>query len=154
MYVMLSKWVPPLERSTIGAFVLAGSQFGTFISYPLSGLLTQIDYDNGWPFAFYVPGAFGVVWFIAWFLLVAEEPNVHPRISEHEKHYIMSVTRREPGNTTISDIPLLKIVSSVHFWAILVAHTGYNWGFYMLLTELPTYMSTVLHFDMKTVIQS
>lgn len=45
-------------------------------------------------------------------------------------------------------------MSSLHFWAILVAHTGYNWGFYMLLTELPTYMSTVLHLDMKTVIQS
>ena len=25
-----------------------------------------------------------------------------------------------------------------------------NWGFYTLLTELPTYMKNILHFDMKS----
>jgi len=33
--------------------------------------------------------------------------------------------------------------------AILVAQTGHGWGLYTLLTELPTYLKTVLHFDLK-----
>lgn len=36
-------------------------------------------------------------------------------------------------------------------WAILVAHCGQNWGFWTLLTEIPTYMSKVLNFDIKSV---
>ena len=38
--------------------------------------------------------------------------------------------------------------------AILVAQTGHGWGLYTLLSELPTYMKTVLHFDVKAVIDA
>jgi hypothetical protein len=48
-------------------------------------------------------------------------------------------------------VPYKKIATSMPFWAILVAHCGQNWGFYMLLTQLPTYMKNVLGFDVKTV---
>ena len=37
------------------------------------------------------------------------------------------------------------------FWALLVAQVGNIWGFYVLLDEIPTYMKTVLHFDLKSV---
>ena len=37
-------------------------------------------------------------------------------------------------------------------WAITVAHAGHNWGFYMLLTELPSYMDSVLHINLKSVL--
>ena len=61
---MLSKWVPTMERTTLGAFVLAGTQFGTVISLPLSGWLCSLELDHGWPLTFYVPGFIGVFWFI------------------------------------------------------------------------------------------
>jgi len=67
---MISKWVPKSERTTLGAFVLAGTQFGTVISLPLSGWLCSIDFDNGWPLTFYVPSALAFMWFVAWFFLV------------------------------------------------------------------------------------
>lgn len=34
-------------------------------------------------------------------------------------------------------------------WATTVAHVGHNWGFWLLLTEMPTFISTVLKFDIK-----
>jgi len=90
---MVSKWVPSLERSTIGAFVMAGTQFGTVISLPLSGWLCDFtEVDNGWPLTFYVPGAIGVFWMIGWVFLVYDNPSVHPRISEEEKRYITAST--------------------------------------------------------------
>jgi len=42
-------------------------------------------------------------------------------------------------------------MTSVRMWAIIVAHFGAQWGFLMILTELPSYMKGVLHFDLKTV---
>ena len=34
-------------------------------------------------------------------------------------------------------------------WAIVTSHLCNNWGFYILLTSLPTYFSDVLGFDIK-----
>lgn len=36
-------------------------------------------------------------------------------------------------------------------WAILVTQCGQSWAFYTLLTELPTYMSKILHIEIQAV---
>ena len=56
MNAMWGKWAPTMERSKLGAFTYSGSQFGTVISLPLSGLLCQYGFDGGWPSVFYVFG--------------------------------------------------------------------------------------------------
>lgn len=149
---MLPRWIPFSERSTLGAFISAGMQFGTVISLPLSGYLCEIEWDNGWPLAFYVPGCVAVIWFVLWVLLIFEGPDVHPRITEDEKQYILGSQNKKPTGAqhTKLAVPWLSIFTSIRFWAIMVAHIGQNWGFYVLLTELPTYMKTVLHFDLKS----
>ena len=76
---------------------LKGMQFGTVISLPLSGYLCEIQWDNGWPLAFYVPGSLAVVWFIFWVMLIFDGPDVHPRIAEDEKKYILDSTGRREG---------------------------------------------------------
>jgi hypothetical protein len=35
--------------------------------------------------------------------------------------------------------------------AVTIAHCGQNWGFWTLLTEMPSYMNSVLKFDLKAV---
>jgi ACS family sodium-dependent inorganic phosphate cotransporter-like MFS transporter 5 len=69
-----------------------GTQFGTVIIMPLSGWLCSLEFDNGWPWAFYVPGIIGVIWFTFWVFLVFDSPSVHPRIAEDEKRYILAST--------------------------------------------------------------
>lgn len=54
-------------------------------------------------------------------------------------------------NYQFTDTPWLTILTSIHLWAILIAHFGHSWGYSMLLTELPSYMGKVLHFDIKSV---
>ena len=49
-----------------------------------------------------------------------------------------------------SSIPWLAILTSPAVWAITVTHVTNNFGYYVLLTELPTYMRNILHFDMKS----
>ena len=40
------------------------------------------------------------------------------------------------------------IFSTTAFWALIIAHCGQNWGFYTLLTEIPTYLKNIQHFSL------
>lgn len=70
--------------------LILGAQFGTIISMPLSGLLAEYGFDGGWPSIFYVFGAVGVVWSLAFLYFVHEDPSSTPNIDEQEKKYIMN----------------------------------------------------------------
>jgi hypothetical protein len=48
-------------------------------------------------------------------------------------------------------VPWLSIVKSLPFWAILMAHMGQNYGYETLMTELPSFMKQVLHFNLQDV---
>lgn len=47
--------------------------------------------------------------------------------------------------------PWKSILTSRPVWAILVANAAGNYGAYMLLTQMPTYLKEVLKFDIKSV---
>lgn len=52
---------------------------------PICGYLIA---SLGWESVFYVTGVIGIVWSVAWFLLVFDSPSQHPRISDEERRYI------------------------------------------------------------------
>jgi hypothetical protein len=47
--------------------------------------------------------------------------------------------------------PWIDIFTSLPMWAVVIAHCGQNWGFWTLLTEMPSYMNSILKFDLKSV---
>jgi hypothetical protein len=69
---------------------VAGANFGTIISMPLSGYLCSLEFLGGWPLSFYIFGGLGVVWFVVWLFLVYDTPALHPYISIQEQNYIIS----------------------------------------------------------------
>lgn len=62
-----------------------GGTLGTVVNLPLCGVIIS---SLGWEAAFYAGGAFGILWCFAWWLLVFDSPEVHPRISSKEKELI------------------------------------------------------------------
>ncbi|KAG1655419.1 Vesicular glutamate transporter 3 [Nymphon striatum] len=54
----------------------------------------------------------------------------------------------DDGDGDISNVPWKQILTSGPVWAIIVAHFSETWGFYTLLTELPSYLKDVLHFNL------
>jgi hypothetical protein len=46
------------------------------------------------------------------------------------------------------------MLGSMPVWAIVAAHTAHTWGFYTLLTETPTYLSSIQHFSLTAVSSS
>uniref|UniRef100_A0A4W3HER2 Sialin n=1 Tax=Callorhinchus milii TaxID=7868 RepID=A0A4W3HER2_CALMI len=146
MFAMMAQWAPPLERTKLTTIASAGTQFGTFISLPLSGTICQYV---GWPWVFYIFGAATVVWFVFWQILISDLPRNHPRISELEKNYIVDRLANQVTGSHGWSIPMLSMVKSVPLWAIIVTHFSANWSFYTLLTGLPTYLSEILRFNIK-----
>ncbi|XP_063972860.1 putative inorganic phosphate cotransporter [Diachasmimorpha longicaudata] len=150
MHVMIAKWAPPKERNVIGSIIYAGTALGTVISILLTGLIAA---DMGWEAVFYIEGGLCFIWFTVWWIAIADSPADQRRfISAQERSYILSSLGNSESRheKETSRIPLRQIFSSMPFIAILVAHFCSNCGWYMLLTQLPTYMNEVLHFDLKT----
>ncbi|KAK3088049.1 hypothetical protein FSP39_013989 [Pinctada imbricata] len=145
MNAIWGHWAPLWERSKLSSFTYAGAQLGTVFSMPLSGILCNSDFLGGWPSVFYVFGALGCIWFAVWMLVVHDTPAEHPRISKEEREYIeKSVGVRERVTT-----PWKSIVTSPPLWAITASHFANNWGYYTMLTCLPTYMKNILHFNIQ-----
>jgi MFS family permease len=132
-HALLAKWIPPQERSRMGALVYAGAQFGTIVSMPISGLLAEYS----WPSIFYVFGLVGIVWSLAFLWTVYEDPSTSKRITEQEKEFI-NTTLWGTGNANKSPaIPWKSIAKSMPFYAILFAHVSLEIGFWKHITICP-----------------
>uniref|UniRef100_A0A061QHU2 Sialin n=1 Tax=Cupiennius salei TaxID=6928 RepID=A0A061QHU2_CUPSA len=145
--LMISRWSPKLERSRLSTIIFTGAQIGNVVSMPVSGWLSSSDVLGGWPSAFYVFGAIGCIWFLLYAVLVYETPAEHPSISKRELKYFE--VDRDDTTQKKAKTPWKSIFTSLPMWAVVVAHFGHNFGFLILLTELPTYLSTILHFNVK-----
>lgn len=58
---LIARWVPKVERGTIGALVLGGGQIGTVLGNVISGSLLGL---YPWPVVFYTMGTLGVIYCI------------------------------------------------------------------------------------------
>ncbi|XP_035201693.1 sodium-dependent phosphate transport protein 3-like [Oxyura jamaicensis] len=144
-YTLWAKWAPPLERSRLMNIADAGCTFGTFSALLVAGFICQ---SLGWPLVFYIFGGVGCAWCLCWFLLVYEDPACHPWISPREREYIVSSLAHQ-GSSHGHSLPLGAMAKSLPLWAIAIACFCTDWLFYMLLTSMPTFMSNVLHFDLR-----
>lgn len=141
--------------------LFSGSQAGTIIAFPLAGLISD---KLGWPYVFYIQvqsqlfekicdnltnfqGSACLVWVVIWWFYVSDTPSTHKYISLEEVRYI------EEGKVQANKappVPWRDLLTSLPFWAIFVANFGNNWGFHLLLTELPIYLKTILKRDINS----
>lgn len=149
-HTLLSKWAPPSERARLGTFAYAGAQFGTVICFPISGYIGSLI---GWPSIFYVFGGCALIWSIVFFFIGADSPSQSSRISEKERRYIenslKTVENEKSSNEPKPKAPWKSIFTSVPMWALIIVHCGQNWGYWTLITELPTYMDRVLKYNLE-----
>ncbi|XP_055847002.1 sialin-like [Episyrphus balteatus] len=152
IHVMMSRWIPPLERSTFSAFAYCGAYMGHFISSPLVGWLCSMEFLDGWPLGFYVTGMFGLLWFGFWIWLVYDWPSTHPRISSKELTYIEKFVklRQDEVEDEETNTPWFEIMTCLPLWAIVITQFGWLWVLCDLMLELPTYMHDILKFDIQS----
>jgi len=142
---MLAQWTPPEERSIIGSMVFAGAQLGTVLANSLSGVI--LHYTT-WPAVFYVFGSIGLLWFVIWVLICYNNPYEHPFISEREVKYLHE-RMNEHVHAKPPPVPWRHMLTSAPVWALIAAQIGHDWGFFTMVTDLPKYMNSVLHYSIR-----
>ncbi|KAK7081859.1 hypothetical protein SK128_016485 [Halocaridina rubra] len=145
---MLATWILPSERSRYNTIVYSGFPLGTVVSLPVGGWLCSSSYLGGWPSVFYLFGGLGLIWSIFWFALVHDRPEQHPRISQAELSHLQSY-KGDTKSAQVVALPLREIFTSLPFWGLMMGAFGYDYGFYTLLTEIPTYLKNMQHFDIN-----
>lgn len=150
-HTILSKWAPVEERGTLGTYSYSGTQFGTVVMLATSGVMASSV--MGWPSIFYISGGVGIVWSVVFFIWGASSPSECSRISPEEKKLIetsLGSTSEDENTTTPIRTPWVKFFTSIPFMVLTLTHCTHNWGFWTLLTEIPTYMKNILGMDIKS----
>lgn len=96
-------------------------------------------------------GAIGVLWSIGWFWFIFETPAVHPRISPEERKEIEDAIGSTNAKHKPTYVPWRSILTSPCVWAIIITHGTSVFGYFTITNQLPTYMKTILHYDIKSV---
>lgn len=150
VYTTCGMWAPATERSRHLSIGFSGTSTGNFVVFPIIGFI--IDY-MGWEAVFYCTGAFGVIWSVVWWILVRDNPDEHPFVTEYEKKFIGSGTDKKDDDAKEEDkgkVPWFSIATSLPFWALVIPHIGENYLSSTTVSWFPTYMKNFLGFDIKS----
>jgi MFS transporter, ACS family, solute carrier family 17 (sodium-dependent inorganic phosphate cotransporter), other len=145
IHSLAARWAPARERARALALNYTGISVGT-VAALLGSPPLILRY--GWPAVFFVSGALGALWLAAWALKGADGPENARGISATELAQILA---DRPELHRPQSVPWAAIVRERAVWAIVLAHVCNNWGFYILLLWLPTYLHVALHVPVERV---
>lgn len=87
-------------------------------------------------------GTIGCIWYICWLIVVRRRPSDDKYISKDELRYIQEcLDSSQSKNAAHIKHPWKDIFTSKAVYAICASHFAENWGFYTMLTQLPTFLA-------------
>lgn len=138
-------WFPARERSFATAIFDSAAKFSSAIGVPIIGILLL---KVGWRWSFAITGLVSLIYFL-FFWKIYRDPNDDPELSEAERRYIA-----DDAESTIADgtqhstASLGFLLRQRKVLAVVLGFGSYNYVFYLLLTWLPSYLSSALHIDL------
>ena len=133
----IAEWFPVKERSLATGIMVSGCTMGPLIA-PAGVLWVANNYS--WQAAFFVTGALGLVWVVAWYFLYSK-PQHSPRVNKEELAFITSdqgvVTEEKAVKASIPQL-LTKKATWGYFLATFL--TDAIWWFYLFW--LPSYLTS------------
>jgi MFS transporter, ACS family, hexuronate transporter len=142
-----AEWYPPQERRFVTGIYSAGATVGATVAPPLIAWLT-LKYS--WRDAFFVTGAAGLVYAVAW-LVAYRSPTRHPWLREPERQYILSNREEHSTGTPPLRQMLPFFFQNRYFWAIVLGRMigDTPWIFYVLW--IPKYLSETQGLDLHAI---
>lgn len=138
-------WFPEKERSFATSIFDAAAKFASAIGVPMIGILLL---KVGWRWSFAVTGMVSFLYFLA-FWWIYRDPQDDPGLSEVEREYI-----EDPAKSAIVEddpvhrLSLARLMRRRKVLGLALGFGAYNYIFYLLLTWLPSYLSSALHIDL------
>jgi MFS transporter, ACS family, D-galactonate transporter len=138
-------WFPPKERSSATAIFDGAAKFASAIGVPLIGILLL---KAGWRWSFAATGIVSFLYFLL-FYRVYRDPADDPGLTARERDYILdrdvaTAVPLAPAETA----SLGYLIRQPKVIGIALGFGAYNYTFYLLLTWLPSYLSSALHIDL------
>ncbi|CAJ0759180.1 16936_t:CDS:10, partial [Entrophospora sp. SA101] len=165
IHSMIASWIPKQENSRAATIITVSAYSASFFALPLSTWLGSGPF--GWPSIFWVFGFMGIIWSILWHFYGGSNPSDYPGISQEELKLILDNSNKETDNVNIvytlneeqetgshrnllkdlsapekfkiKRIPWKIIFSRREVWAIILATFFNSFGFFIMVTWLPTY---------------
>jgi sugar phosphate permease len=139
-------WYPRRERGFCQGFTHSASRLGAAVAPPI---ITAIIAAFGWRWAFYLCGAVGVLWSLAWFVSYRNLPEDHPIVGPAELEYIRGRDETGKLNPAATEkrpkVPWSTLILSPNMWAIMCAYFTYIYCLYIFLAWLPSYLVGARH---------
>ena len=170
MNAIVASTVPTSERARSLSFIYSGMYAGSIV-----GLLITPSILNyaGWPAVFYVFGIIGLAWVVLFLLTtphivrrndymqvnnchmkepIEDDINFHPvsndtHLSLFNNDNTIELVERNEIEFSEQTPSLREIMSKTCVWAIIVAHFCCTWGYFVLLTWLPSYLNSQFSLD-------
>jgi ACS family D-galactonate transporter-like MFS transporter len=138
-------WFPAEERSLATAIFDSAAKFASAIGVPALGLLLL---RFGWRWSFAATGFLSLFYF-ALFYAFYRNPSEDKSLSPAERDFIRrGGAQPEDKIRAAKGAPLGYLLRQRKVWGLVVGFASYNYTFYLLLTWLPSYLSSTHHIDL------
>jgi MFS transporter, ACS family, D-galactonate transporter len=136
-------WFPSKERSFATSLFDGAAKFSSAIGVPLIGILLI---KVGWRWSFAATGLVSFLYFLL-FWRIYRDPSDDPKLTEVERDYIAGGDK-PLGIEEEQQASLGYLLRQRKVLGMVLGFGSYNYVFYLLLTWLPSYLSTVFHIDL------
>ena len=72
-------------------------------------------------------------------------------VFQEERNFILQNTTGNEVSQKVPFPPLKKIFTSLPFIGLVLTHIGGNWGYFIISTEIPSYLNNIQHVSLKIV---
>jgi len=120
----VSEWFPKKERALVTGIFNSGCNVAVMLT---PWFVPPIALRWGWPYAFLVTGALGLVWIVAWAVMY-RSPQDHPRVSPTE----LALIQNDPPDPAVK-ISWLELLRYRQTWAFTagIVLASPVWWFYL-----------------------
>jgi nitrate/nitrite transporter NarK len=132
----LARWFYASDLGRVSGIMWMSARLGGAIAPPLATLFIGWF---GWRLTFSIFGLVGVTWCLAFWRLYRDDPAKHPAATAADLAYI-SKDPNPPSTHRVVRTPWKRLFLSGNLWAIFWMYFGTSYGFWFLLTWLPTYL--------------
>jgi len=139
-------WFPQRERSFATALTDAAAKLASAIGVPILGVLLLYF---GWRWSFAVTGFISLLYF-GLFYRFYRNPSEDKHLSAQELQYITEGGAQRENQAQKQNVTQLGfyLLSQPKVYGLALGWGAYNYSFYLLLTWLPSYLSTALGMDL------
>ena len=137
-------WFPPSERSFATAVFDSAAKFASAIGVPIIGMILL---KVGWRMSFALTGLISLLYF-GLFWLIYRDPEDDPKLTLIERDYISEDVGQRPATQREDHASLGYLLKQRKVLGLALGMGSYNYVFYLLLTWLPSYLSSALHIDL------